>query len=103
MADSDEIRKRVMPADNSEPDSARMRENAPGAIPRADKMRLALIIVWQFFNMINMGVILSDWKGWRQETRSSRGWMIAGTIQTIATLVGLIACYRVWLQSNNKL
>jgi hypothetical protein len=63
-------------------------------------IRLGALIIWQFFNMINMGVILSEWKGWSQETRSSKGWIIAGTIQTIVTLAVMVNC--VWLQTRKN-
>jgi hypothetical protein len=73
-------------------------------IAKSDIMRLALIIIWQFFNIVNMGIILSEWKGWSQETRSSKAWIIAGTIQTVISFVVVSICTRVWLEirKNDK-
>ncbi|KAH6972862.1 hypothetical protein BKA56DRAFT_592937 [Ilyonectria sp. MPI-CAGE-AT-0026] len=68
-------------------------------ITRGDVRRFGILIIWQMFNMINMAVRLVDWKGWGQESRSNKGWLIAGTIQTIVTVVAVIADYRVWLRT----
>ncbi|KAH7175368.1 hypothetical protein EDB81DRAFT_2996 [Dactylonectria macrodidyma] len=72
-------------------------------ITKGDVWRLGCLVIWQVFNMVHMAVILIDWKGWSQETRSSKMWLIGGTFQTIVTVITVVACYRVWLRTlKNK-
>ncbi|KAH6885441.1 hypothetical protein B0T10DRAFT_608607 [Thelonectria olida] len=93
---SDGMRNRIAPAGGAE--TTETSAQPAETISKSDVMSLGALLVWQVFNMVNMGTILSEWKGWAQETRSSKGWIIAGTFQTIVTLVVTIACTRVWLQ-----
>jgi hypothetical protein len=38
--------------------------------------------------MVNMGLVLYDWKGWENEWHSAKGRMIFGALQTI--LLGIV-------------
>ncbi|KAF4446313.1 hypothetical protein FALBO_17092 [Fusarium albosuccineum] len=93
---SDGIGKRRRPADGT--GTAQTPETPTEVITRSDLMLFAVLIVWQILNMINMAVILSDWQGWSQESRSSKKWIVMGTFQTIVTVAVAVANARVWLQ-----
>lgn len=77
--------------------------DVPVGMTLADVMRLGLIIFMQLGTVMVMGVVLSDWKGWSQESRSSKSWIIGGSLQTVITVISLTIIYRQWLEYKNKL
>ncbi|KAJ3548452.1 hypothetical protein NM208_g1001 [Fusarium decemcellulare] len=95
---SDRIGKRRRPADGT--GTAQTPETPTEVITRSDLMLFAVLIVWQILNMINMAVILSDWQGWSQESRSSKRWIVMGTFQTIVTVVVCVANARMEYKSR---
>jgi hypothetical protein len=81
---------------------APQRLSLPVGMTRADALCIGLVIFLQLGTMVTMGVVWSDWKGWSQESRSSKSWMVFGSIQTVVAVVGLTIIYRDWLAYKNK-
>lgn len=69
-------------------------------ITRSDWKRVVVVVVWQLFNMVNLGGILFWWKGWKKEKEkgTSKGWLIVGSFQTAVTVLVLVDFAMLWLR-----
>ncbi|KAM5520960.1 hypothetical protein FOXYSP1_14850 [Fusarium oxysporum f. sp. phaseoli] len=58
-----------------------------------DWLCLRNIIIWQVLTMINMGLVLCEWNGWKKERYSAKGRIIFGALQTILLGIVLIQAF----------
>ncbi|RGP73561.1 hypothetical protein FLONG3_6298 [Fusarium longipes] len=87
---------------NSSQRATSQRFGLPMGMAKADAIRIGLVVFLQLGNMFIMGITWCDWKGWAQESQSSKRWMIGGSFQTIITIIALTSVYRDWLKRKKE-